>query len=208
MSDNSSFLLKRLMSITGLIPVGGFLLQHLFGNSFIFVSAETWNEHAEYLTSLPMVLLIELVAIYIPITLHAALGVAIVYRGQNNFTSYSLFRNWMFFFQRLTGVIALIFIATHSYTTRITSYLQGWEMTASHVTRVLQDPIWFWFYVVGVVSACFHFSNGIWSFLITWGITVGKKAQQVSSALSMGLFVALALWAVAILIKFASLPLS
>ncbi len=207
-NSNSTFLLKRLMSITGLLPVGGFLLQHLFGNSFIFTSAETWNEHAEYLTSLPMVLLIELGAIYLPIFLHAGLGVAIIYKSQNNFTSYSLFRNWMFFFQRLTGVVALAFIATHSYTTRITSYVQGWEMTAAHMTHVLQDPAWFWFYIVGVVSVCFHFANGIWSFLITWGITIGRKAQQISSALTMGLFVLLSLWAVAILIKFSSLPLS
>lgn len=202
MSDQSSFLLKRLMSITGLLPLGGFLIQHLFGNSFIFVSQEAFNEHAEFLTSLPMVILIELGLIYFPILLHASLGIAILYKGQNNFTSYSQYRNWMFFFQRLTGLLALAFIAVHSYTTRISSFIGGWEMNAAQMTHTLHQPAWFWFYFVGVVSVCFHFANGIWSFLITWGITIGKQAQKISGVLTMGLFVALALWGVSILLKF------
>src|SRR5262245_693822 len=99
MSDSSSFYLKRLMSITGLLPVGGFLIQHLFGNSYIFQSDQAFNEHSRFLTHLPLVYLIEIGFIYFPILLHAALGIAIIYKGQNNFTSYGRYRNWMFFFQ-------------------------------------------------------------------------------------------------------------
>lgn len=202
MSDSSSFFLKRLMSFTGMLPVGGFLLQHLYGNSFIFQSDAAFNEHSHFLTHLPMVFLIEGGLIYLPILLHAALGVAIIYKGQNNFTSYGRYRNWMFFFQRLTGFLALVFIATHSYTTRIRSVLGGYDFTADLMRHKLTTPIWFWFYLVGVLSVVFHFSNGLWSFLVTWGITAGRKAQQVTSALTMGLFVVMALWSVSILLKF------
>jgi succinate dehydrogenase / fumarate reductase cytochrome b subunit len=202
MSDSSSFYVKRLMSITGMLPVGGFLLQHLFSNSFIFNSVAAFNEHSKFLTSLPMVYLLEGGLIYAPIALHAVLGVAIIYKGQNNFTSYSRYRNWMFFFQRLTGFFALVFIATHSYMTRIKSVIHGYEMTAQMMSQILAQPFWFWFYMVGVVSVVFHFSNGLWSFLVTWGITVGQKTQRISGALTMGVFVVMALWSVAILLKF------
>ena len=202
MSDSSSFFLKRLMSITGLLPVGGFVLQHFFGNSYIFVSDQAFNEHSHFLTHLPMVYLIEFGMIYMPIALHAFLGIAIIYKAENNFAQYGLFRNWMFFFQRVSGFLALMFIATHSYTTRISSVLAGQEFTADSMRQILSDPIWFWFYVVGVVMVTFHFGNGIWSFLVTWGITVGKKAQRVSSAVGMGVFVVMALWGVSILLKF------
>ena len=202
MSDSNSFYLKRLMSITGMLPVGGFLLQHLFSNSYIFTSDHAFNEHSEFLTSLPLVYLIEGGMIYLPILLHAVFGLAIIYKGQNNFTSYGKFRNWMFFFQRLTGFIALGFIATHSYSTRISSVIHGTEMSAAVMRQTLAQPFWFWFYLVGILSAVFHFSNGLWSFLITWGITIGKKAQQMTSAISMGLFVVMALWSVSILLKF------
>jgi succinate dehydrogenase / fumarate reductase cytochrome b subunit len=202
MNDSSSFLLKRLMSITGMLPVGAFLLQHLFSNSYIFISEQAYNEHTAFLTSLPMVVLIELGFIYLPILLHAAFGLAIIYKGQSNFTNYPQFRNWMFFLQRLSGFLALAFIATHSYTTRIKTFFSGEEMTATHMTNILQQPFWFWFYAVGVVMVCFHFSNGIWSFLVTWGITIGKRAQQISSALTMGIFVLMGIWGIAILLRF------
>jgi succinate dehydrogenase / fumarate reductase cytochrome b subunit len=190
------------MSITGLLPVGGFLLQHFFGNSYIFVSDEAFNEHSHFLTHLPMVYLIEVGMIYFPIFLHAFLGIGIIYKGENNFAHYGLFRNWMYFFQRVSGFFALAFIVTHSYTTRISSVIGGYDYTADSMRATLSDPFWFWFYVVGVVMVTFHFGNGLWSFLITWGITVGKKAQKVSAAISMGLFVAMALWGVSILLKF------
>ncbi|MBI2067594.1 MAG: succinate dehydrogenase [Deltaproteobacteria bacterium] len=202
MVHQQSFLLKRLMSITGMLPVGGFLLQHLFSNSYAFISPEAYNEHTRFLVSLPMVVLLEIGMIYLPIFLHAAFGVAIIYRGQNNFAQYSYFRNWMFFLQRLTGILALVFIATHSYTTRIKTGLAGEEMTFDTMTHILQRPGWFWFYCAGVISAVFHFSNGLWSFLVTWGITIGQKAQRVSSALTMGLFVLLTIWGISILLQF------
>ncbi len=202
MNDSSSFLLKRLMSITGMLPVGGFLLQHFFSNSYIFISPEAYNEHSRFLTTLPMVVLLELGLIYLPLALHAAFGIAIIYKGQQNFTSYGQFRNWMFFFQRLSGFLALIFIVIHSYSTRIKSLFAGVEYTASDMSQTLTDPFWFWFYLVGVVTVVFHFSNGIWSFLVTWGITIGRKAQAVSSALTMGLFVVMSLWGIQILLKF------
>lgn len=202
MSDSQSFYLKRLMSITGMIPVGGFLLQHLFSNSYIFKSDRAFNEHSMFLTGLPMVYLLEAGLIYLPILLHAALGLAIIYKGQNNFTSYGKFRNWMFFFQRLTGFVALIFIATHSYSTRIKAVIGGYDYTAELMRQSLAQPFWFWFYMVGIVSVVFHFANGLWSFLVTWGITVGRKAQQASAALTMGLFVGMTIWSIAILLKF------
>ena len=202
MGDQSSFLVKRLMSLPGMLPVGGFLVQHFFSNAYAFISPEAYNEHTKFLTSFPLVVLIEAALIYFPIALHAALGIAVIYKGQSNFTQYSYFRNWMFFLQRLTGFVALVFIATHSYTTRIKTGLAGEEMTFDYMTQILKQPAWFWFYFVGVVSAVFHFTNGIWSFLVTWGITIGPKAQRISSALSMVLFVLMSILGVGILLQF------
>ena len=202
MSSASSFWIKRIQSLSGIFPIGVFLLQHLFGNSYAFISAEKFNEHSEFLTSLPMVYLIELGGIYFPILLHASLGLVIIYRGENNFTNYNYFRNWMFFFQRLTGVLALVFIATHSYTTRISSVLAGKEFEFADMAAPLAPPAWFWFYFVGVLAVVFHFCNGLWSFLVTWGITIGPKVQRVSSAATMTLFVFMGIWGISILLAF------
>lgn len=202
MPESPSFLLKRLMSITGLVPVGGFLVQHFFSNTYAFLSPDAYNAHTRFLTSLPLVVLIEASLIYFPILLHAVFGIAVIYRGQNNFTQYSTFRNGMFFLQRLTGLAALVFIAVHSYTTRIKTGLAGQEITFAAMSEILKRPVWFWFYLVGVISSVFHFTNGIWNFLVTWGITIGPKAQRVSAALSMTLFVLMSALGIGILLQF------
>ncbi|MDO8644132.1 MAG: succinate dehydrogenase, partial [bacterium] len=129
-------------------------------------------------------------------------GLVIVYRARNNVTSYGHFRNWMFLLQRLTGVIAVVFIGVHTYTTRISSVLFHHEVTFQTMSETLHHPFWFWFYAIGIVAACFHFCNGIWSFLITWGITVGRQAQRVSSAATMFGFVLMTTWGFAILLRF------
>lgn len=200
--SQSPLLLKRLMSFTGMLPMGGFLLQHLFSNSYIFLSPEAYDAHTKFLVGLPMVVVLELLFIYFPILLHAALGLAIIYQGQNNFASYGQFRNWMYFLQRLSGLLALVFIATHTSTTRIKTFFFGGEMGAKEMSEILKDPFWFWFYLVGVVMVVFHFSNGLWSFLVTWGITIGQKAQRMASALTMALFVMMGLWGIRILLRF------
>ena len=57
-------------------------------------------------------------------------------------------------------------------------------------------------YVIGVLAASFHFSNGIWAFLISWGITVGEKAQRLSSRICLGIFVVIALLFILSLVAF------
>ena len=34
------------------------------------------------------------------------------------------------------------------------------------------------FYALGIVCSVYHLANGIWTTLITWGITVGPNAQR------------------------------
>jgi succinate dehydrogenase / fumarate reductase cytochrome b subunit len=38
---------------------------------------------------------------------------------------------------------------------------------------------------VGILSATFHFANGLWAFCISWGIIVGPKAQRNASIVFM-----------------------
>lgn len=48
---------------------------------------------------------------------------------------------------------------------------------------VLRDtfkmPIMLVLYTLFVISACFHSFNGLWTFLITWGISLTQRSQQI-----------------------------
>ena len=43
------------------------------------------------------------------------------------------------------------------------------------------------FYIICIVSAVFHFANGLWSFCVSWGITVTPRSQQISTYVTMAI---------------------
>jgi succinate dehydrogenase / fumarate reductase cytochrome b subunit len=54
--------------------------------------------------------------------------------------------------------------------------------------EILSNPVWLGIYVVGVVSASYHFANGLFTFGIVWGITAGRRAQQLAFYACVGIF--------------------
>jgi succinate dehydrogenase / fumarate reductase cytochrome b subunit len=61
--------------------------------------------------------------------------------------------------------------------------LYGTEVSYERMAQLMTNPKVFAFYLVGLAAVMFHFANGIWGFLISWGITVGPKARAVSGFL-------------------------
>jgi len=98
----------------------------------------------------------------------------------------------MFLLQRVTGIITLVFIAWHVWETRIAAMF-GAEVNFDMMESILSNPVSLVLYIVGVLSAIFHFSNGLWSFAVSWGITVTPKSQLVSTYVTIGIFVLLSI---------------
>src|SRR5690625_641449 len=119
MATQRDFFYRRLHSLLGVIPIGVFLVQHLVVNHFAVYGEESFNKAAGFMGNLPFVLVLETVIIYLPILFHAILGVYIVFVARNNVKRYGFFRNWMFYLQRITGVVTLVFIAWHVWETRV-----------------------------------------------------------------------------------------
>lgn len=172
-----------------MIPVGAFLVEHFYTNAYSIAGERVYNDHVAVIMGLPYLYAIEILTIGLPILFHGLLGVWIALRGEVNLGSQNRFRNWMYVLQRATGAILLLYIAWHVWTTRFAGSHNLFELMASH----LSNPLYFAFYVVGVLSATFHFSNGLWSFMVTWGVTVSPKAQKLSTFACAGIFVAMSL---------------
>lgn len=96
----------------------------------------------------------------------------------------------MFVLQRITGIVTLIFVSWHVWQTRIAAQM-GAEVNFDMMADILSSPIMLGFYIVGVLSTIFHFSNGLWSFAVTWGITVSPRSQRIATFVTMGVFVVL-----------------
>lgn len=114
---------RKWHSLMGVIPVGVFLTQHLIVNNFATRGAEAFNKAAGFMELLPFRYALEIFIIFLPILYHAIYGLYIAFTAKNNAVSYGYFRNWMFVFQRISGIVTLIFISWHVWETRIQAML-------------------------------------------------------------------------------------
>ena len=188
----NSYLYRKIHSLLGVVPVGFFLIEHLLTNYSAFKGGhDSFLEHVEWLHSLPLVLALEIFGIWLPLLYHGIYGLYVAYTARNNVSNYGYFRNLMFMLQRVTGVLTLIFVAWHFFETRFQITLGNVEQMeiGTKMHEIASNPLFFAFYVAGILAATFHFSNGMWSFLVSWGITIGPRAQRVSTFVWMGVFV-------------------
>lgn len=190
MSTNREYLFRRLHSLLGVIPIGAFLVTHLTVNWFATRGEEAFNQAANFMGNLPFVYFLEAFFIFIPIILHAVYGLYIAFQARHNTKRFGYFRNWMFRFQRISGVLVLIFVSWHVWETRIAAAL-GAEVNFQMMADIVDNPAALIAYIIGITATTFHFANGLWSFAVTWGITVSHKSQRVATYVSAGIFLAL-----------------
>ena len=203
--QRNHFLLRKLHSLAGLIPLGVFILKHFWANAHILThyGPVAFNEQKEEIHGYPGFNFIEW-AIFIPLAFHAFYGLAIWLQAKNNTTAYQYTRNVFYSFQRWTGVIIFAFLIIHIWFTRVQEAFFGSYVDARYMYDYLATWYIFAIYVVGVLATTFHFGNGLWNMGITWGVTIGPKAQRLSMYAAMMVFGVLAATGVAVAIEFFS----
>lgn len=201
--DRHYFLLRRLHSLSGVVPIGAFLFPHLTTNSSIVwgnvlrdshygtaghAGVETFQHEVNFIHDLPALILIEIFVLWLPIAYHALFGLYIATTGKSNARHYNYQDNIRYSLQRLSGYIGILFIFLH-----ISSLRWGWtyggllptfdpqhaaSTTAAHFQGGLRGTSITIFYLVCVLSLVFHFANGLWTAAITWGLTITVEAQK------------------------------
>lgn len=200
------FLLRRLHSLSGVVPIGVFLLFHLTTNASIVWGrlgggahgghggVSTFQHEVNFIHSLPALLLIEIFGLWLPLAFHAILGVVYALSGRPNVAHYGYQDNWRYTLQRISGYVGFVFVFYHVATLR-----WGWtflvpggtewkaEYAASTMAAALRggtegiEPMGYVvsaFYMIGVSLLVFHLANGLWTAAITWGLTVSEQAQR------------------------------
>lgn len=175
-----SFWLRRLHSLSGIFPIGAFLVEHFLSNAFATNGGAAYNENVRFLTGMPFVIWLEVFFIYLPLAYHGLYGIWIWWRGDNNVVAYPWSGNWMYSLQRWTGIITLFYIGYHTWTMRFTGahIMAHSEIAFAKVWVELQNPWILAFYFVGLTCASWHFAYGIWLFCAKWGITAGESARR------------------------------
>jgi succinate dehydrogenase / fumarate reductase cytochrome b subunit len=111
---------------------------------------------------------------------HAGYGVFIWLRGRSNVNVYPWAGNWGYYAQRITGLIALVYIIQHVARQRFmgVSLPENPAMAFHKVQVELSNPWMMAFYIIAMIATCWHFAYGIWLFAAKWGITPGDKARK------------------------------
>lgn len=233
--DKHHFLLRRLHSLSGIAPIGAFLIPHLTTNSSIVwgnllgsshldpaaleaarvvahPGVEMFQHEVNFIHGLPALLLIEIFVLWLPIAFHAGFGIVFARSGKSNLSHYGYEHNWRYMLQRLSGYLGVLFIFLH-----LASLRWGWtfggllpgfkaDFAASTTAAHLQhNPFTAVFYMVCVLGLVYHFANGLWTAAITWGLTVTVPAQRRWGYVCTALGIGLAGMAAAAVVGFATL---
>jgi succinate dehydrogenase cytochrome b subunit len=183
-----TFILRKLHQLSGIVPLGLFLLEHFYTNSKALSGAADFNDAVKDIQSIPYVLFVEIGGIFIPLIYHAVYGLVITFEARPNNLAYPYPRNWFYLIQRITGFILFFFIAFHVMNFRF-GLIPGLnnQSVATHVPQAFDIvarefrmvPI-FIVYLIGITATVWHLANGIWLFLVDWGLTIGERAQRLT----------------------------
>ena len=196
--ERHQFLVYRLFSLAGLIPVGAFLVVHLLTNASVLGGAASFQSRVDLIHSLgPLLVPIEVAFIFLPMLFHAVIGFVIIANGMPNVGSYPYVGNVRYTLQRVTGMIAFVFIVGHIYQLHwLGAPLGGGQFDPHYATStaaVALRPVWVTaLYAIGVLSVVFHFANGLWTLGITWGIWTSPAAMRRANVVSVVVGLALA----------------
>jgi succinate dehydrogenase / fumarate reductase cytochrome b subunit len=178
------FLIYRLFSLAGLIPIGGYLVVHLITNSLVLNGPAAYQNAVGQIHSLGMFLpFVEWTFIFIPILFHATVGFIIIFSGMPNSNAYPYGGNIRYTLQRATGMIVFAFIVWHVLQMHKLGVLFGGghfvPEAATSSTAITLAPFWIrLLYAIGIISAVYHLSNGLWTQGITWGVWTTPAAMR------------------------------
>lgn len=194
--ESYHFLIRRLHSLSGLIPVGVFLVIHLATNASILVPGKPgveFQNSVERIHALgPLLIPVEIIGIFLPLFFHAIIGFQIIFTGKSNAQSYPYGGNIRYTLQRWTGVIAFFFIMYHLWQMhwlgkpfgggKFALHSESGDPTGAFTTAAAIQSAWYVapLYAIGIIASVYHLANGIWTALITWGITIRPRSQRVA----------------------------
>lgn len=181
------FLLRKLHSLSGVVPVGGFMVFHLWTNARALNGQEAFDTAVAEINHMPYLPALE-AGILLPLAFHALYGVKLAFEGRPNLGRYGFSRNWMYTLQRVTGLLALLFIIYHLWEFRVQKAIGATTVSAfyptlcAHLSSTVGGiPLVGLAYLLGIAACVFHFANGLWGFCASWGITQSRAAQRLTA---------------------------
>lgn len=199
-----SFVMRRLHSLSGIVPIGLFLIYHMYFALYAWQGPAVYNAKLNELHSMPTAwayLVFEIVFIYLPILFHGFYGLALTTDAKINLKNFPLFGNLSYVLQRISGVGLFLFIGVHVLNSRIIPILKNVSDTWSHLHHAFTPAasgnaayLTLAVYILGTAGAAYHLANGVWLFSIRWGLVTSESGMKRLRIGSLLFYVILQAW--------------
>jgi len=186
---------RRLHAISGLVPVGAFLVLHVISNGSALRGAASYEEMVRRLRATPALLLVEVLLIFAPLLYHGLYGLYLLATRPTGDPADPPGRRRLARFQRATGVPVFFFLFFHVWTTRLVGVRQhdhGGVDLFHWMQALLANPWARAAYALGLLAATAHFSAGLWLSAEDWGLARSRSARITAAVVAAGVFISLA----------------
>lgn len=190
---------KRILTLTGVFPLGFFLVEHIGVNASSLGGASRFDAVVGSLIRSSWMPVVEIVVVLVPLLLHTIYGLHAL-ATRKPVRDYPLLSDRMSLLQRASSVVLLLFVAGHLWELRIHRWRSALPVTAiharlaEHMSSTFMSVPWIAVgYILGVTAAAFHFANGLWAYgCERRGLTTEaekKRAAIVPFTIAAALFV-------------------
>lgn len=175
--------LKKLHALSGVLPLGAFVVIHIWVTSAVTSSRDVYDRQIGWLHSGWFLGLLEIVLVVAPLLYHAVYGTWRSLQPRDPDHAYDT--DLMVSLERASGVVVLVFVAAHFWEFRGQTW-NGSLPVSSYASKLVEDlsstqrgvPWIATGYFIGIAATCFHLVNGMTSFLTTWGYTRAETARR------------------------------
>jgi len=190
---HSDFVLQRLHSVTGVVPLGAWLGLHLLAQApMAWGGPEAWTRFSIF-TKGPVAGLLTAILVGFPLLFHAGFGVLLLRRRGLTAGRLPLAGNVVQTLQLICSAILAVFLCLHLTQLRVVPFIRQLPLDVQTVQRALRPLLALDVYVAGVLAASFHLWAGIWTMLVRFGWTQSRASQRGSAWVCLACGVVMAL---------------
>lgn len=186
---------RDLHALSGVLPVGVFLVLHLWTSSRALAGQEAFERAVGAWQGFPLATVLEIVLVLVPLVFHALYGVVLLVRTRE-LPGSPYPRHWRILV-RGAAWVAFVFIAYHVYALGVPRWTNAIAARSMHTALTMHlsrgsgsaagllMPWTALFYLVGVAATIVHFAAGTWGFLVRTH-RVGTASGRKQAAYGLG----------------------
>jgi succinate dehydrogenase / fumarate reductase cytochrome b subunit len=194
-SDLAALRIRRAFSLSGVVPLGAFLVVHLAMNARALSGGWAFARTVDAVDRVPGLPLVESIFVFAPLVFHGALGLWLVVT-RRSLTPRAPYPRVLAVAMRATGVVLLAFLAFHLASIRF--HVPGTRLGGGELATLLDAQLsttargvpWQGLvYLVGTTCVTLHFVGGLWGFYATTRAgreSARRRRQAAWGAVALG----------------------